>query len=283
MRDGLRFMLEGSGEFEVAGARKDGTPRLQSPSYSNVRTVRRARPKTERETPRRVRFLTPPEGLPTPGHNAIRCGDRSRCGGRSPTTTGRTPPGTASAAPGSRREVGRSSSVMDALSRHRSFRRTAAISLLLRSTGAVRNPQAGRYAERKLTRSARPGVLGEAAALLVGGLGRPPPASSMCAGFLVALPAGGVRAGTRTPARTFLSSRRHMPSGIIRRRLGPFHAWPLTEFVDRRHTEFDGSHIDDLEVFETRRGAVGVLWGCGESRVLHLVFVQQVAAAALAG
>ena len=35
MRDGLRFMLEGSGEFEVAGARKDGTPRLQSPSYSN--------------------------------------------------------------------------------------------------------------------------------------------------------------------------------------------------------------------------------------------------------
>ena len=125
----------------MAGARKDGTPRLQSPSYSNVRTVRRARPKTERETPRRVRFLTPPEGLPTPGHNAIRCGDRSRCGGRSPTTTGRTPPGTASAAPGSRREVGRSSSVMDALSRHRSFRRTAAISLLLRSTGPSAIPR----------------------------------------------------------------------------------------------------------------------------------------------
>ena len=32
-------------------------------------------------------------------------------------------------------EVGRSSSVMDALSRHRSFRRTAVISLLLRCTG----------------------------------------------------------------------------------------------------------------------------------------------------
>ena len=57
----------GPGSFRGGRARKDGTPRLQSPSYSNVRTVRRARPKTERETPHRVRFLTPPEGLPTPG------------------------------------------------------------------------------------------------------------------------------------------------------------------------------------------------------------------------
>ena len=35
--------------------------------------------------------------------NAIRCGDRSPSGGRSPTTTGPTPPGTASAVAGSRR------------------------------------------------------------------------------------------------------------------------------------------------------------------------------------
>ena len=35
--------------------------------------------------------------------NAIRCGNRSPSGGRSPTTTGPTPPGTASATPGSRR------------------------------------------------------------------------------------------------------------------------------------------------------------------------------------
>ena len=37
------------------------------PPIAMYGAVRRARPKTERKTPRRDRFLTPPEGLPNPG------------------------------------------------------------------------------------------------------------------------------------------------------------------------------------------------------------------------
>ena len=74
-----------------------------------------------------------------PSANAIRCGDRSPDGGRSPTRTGPTPSGTTSSSGGSRRGsrmfffcTGYAVSASTV-----SFRRTAAISLQLRCPGGT--------------------------------------------------------------------------------------------------------------------------------------------------